>query len=98
MNWKEALGILGTVFGILGIIYGFTRNKHTDDEAQGRQSGTILTELGFIKSGVEDIKTEQREQRKINTEIYSRLTSVEASAKQAHKRIDRMEGSRERDD
>lgn len=92
MNWKEALGVLGTVFGILGIIYGFTRNKHTDDEAQGRQSGTILTELGFIKSGVEDIKTEQREQRKWNMEINTRLAAVEASAKQAHRRIDELGG------
>jgi hypothetical protein len=37
------------------------------------KDGVMLTELGYIKSGVDDIKAEQREQRKINTEFYSRL-------------------------
>jgi hypothetical protein len=59
----------------------------------------VLTELGYIKSGVDDIKAEQREQRKINTEFYSRLAAVEGSAKQAHHRIDRLEGREDnRDD
>jgi hypothetical protein len=33
-----------------------------------------------------------REQRTTNSQILERLTSVEASAKQAHKRLDRIEG------
>ena len=36
-------------------------------------------------------KAEQREQRKTNTEVVSRLTAVEASAKQAHQRINGLE-------
>jgi hypothetical protein len=52
----------------------------------------MLTELGYIKSGIDDIKTEQREQRRINTEHATKLAAVEASAKQAHLRIDRIEG------
>lgn len=91
MTWEAALGIAGTIFGILGAALGIRRNHRTDDREEGHQNGVILSELGYIKSGVEDIKTEQREQRKINTEIYSRLTAVEASAKQAHKRLDKME-------
>lgn len=94
MSWEAVLGIIGTLVGIAGGLCGISRNKRTDDTENGRQSGVILSELGFIKSGVEDIKAEQREQRKINTEVYSRLTSVEASAKQAHKRIDRWEGNK----
>ena len=77
--------------GIIGILT-FSRNKAKDDKSEGQQSGQMLTELGYIKSGIDDIKTEQREQRKINTEHATRLASVEASAKQAHLRIDRMEG------
>jgi hypothetical protein len=52
------------------------------DDGRGLGVG-MLTELGYIKSGVDDIKAEQREQRKINTEFYSRLAAVEGSAKQA---------------
>lgn len=57
-----------------------------------KRDTTVLSEIGYIKSGVDDIKAEQREQRKTNTEFVSRLTAVEASTKQAHKRIDTLEG------
>lgn len=79
------------VGGVIGVLT-FSRNKTKDDKSEGRQNGQMLTELGYIKSGIDDIKTEQREQRKINTEHATKLAAVEASAKQAHLRIDRMEG------
>jgi len=50
----------------------------------------LLSDIGYIKSGVDDIKSEQKEQRKTNIEVVSRLTAVEESAKQAHKRIDEI--------
>lgn len=80
-------GLCGIAFGVAG----FLRGKKADDGAEGRQDGQILTELGYIKGGIDDVKNEQREQRKINTEFVTRLTAVEASAKQAHKRLDQIE-------
>lgn len=62
-----------------------------DDTAGGHTTGTICTELGYIKANTDEIKAEQREQRKTNTEVVSRLTAVEASAKQAHQRINGLE-------
>lgn len=79
------------VGGAIGIAT-FSRNKTKDDQNEGRQSGQMFAELGYIKSGIDDIKTEQREQRKINTETATELAAVKASAKQAHLRIDRIEG------
>lgn len=92
MDVKTVLTLLGTCVGILGGAYGLVRSCRHDSETDGRQTGTILTELGYIRSGVEDIRTEQREQRKINTELYARLAAAEASVKEAHKRLDSMEG------
>ena len=57
----------------------------------GKESGMVLSELGYIKGGIDDLKQENREQRKTNTEVLERLTTVEASTKQAHKRLDRIE-------
>ena len=48
-----------------------------------------------IKANTDEIKAEQKEQRKTNTEFVTRLTAVEASAKQAHKRIDTLERAHE---
>ena len=79
-------GIAGVVFGLVTLF----RNKKQDDNQQGRESGTVLSDLGYIKAGVDEIKSEQKEQRKTNIEFITRLTAVEESTKQAHKRIDEM--------
>ena len=89
------LTIISVISSLCAILFGFAafrRSQKKDDTAEGSSRGTILSELGFIRGGVEDIKAEQREQRKTNTETLERLVSVEASAKQAHKRIDTIEG------
>lgn len=59
-------------------------------KSEGVQDGTILTELGYIKSGVEDIKKKQAEQDKQHLEVVTRLSAVEVSARQAHHRIDEI--------
>lgn len=88
--------IISAVVGIIGVVFGLVslfRNKRQDDDRQGRESGMVLSDLGYIKAGVDEIKAEQKEQRKTNTEFVSRLTAVEESAKQAHKRIDELKKS-----
>lgn len=73
----------------------FARNKKSDTANEAKSDATVLTEIGYIKGGIDDIKAEQREQRKTNTEFVERLVAVEASAKQAHKRIDTLERAHE---
>lgn len=50
-----------------------------------------MNKYAYIKANTDEIKAEQKEQRKTNTEFVTRLTDVEASAKQAHKRLDHIE-------
>ena len=90
-NILTALSVISTVCAIIFGYMAFSRGKKKDDADEGKTSGTMLTEIGYIKGGIDDIKTEQREQRKTNTEFVTRLTAVEESAKQAHKRIDRID-------
>ena len=91
MTEYVSIGLLCTVIGVAISYVIYTRNKEKDDKSEGRQDGVILTEIGYIKSGIDDIKSEQREQRKINTDVYSKLSAVETSAQQAHLRLDRIE-------
>lgn len=86
------LGLLGTVCAIVFGYASYKRNCRTDNKDDGKESGTILTEIGYIKSGVDDIKRKQDKQDERHIEIISRVTAVEQSAKQAHHRIDRIEG------
>lgn len=85
--------IISATVGIIGVIFGlvsFLRNKKQDDNTEGRESGTVLSDLGYIKAGVDEIKAEQKDQRKTNIEFITRLTAVKESTKQAHKRIDEL--------
>ena len=92
MEWVSGIfGILGVVSATIFGYAAFRRNRKSDMAANGKQSGILFTELGYIKSGVDDIKRKQERQDQQHIEVVSRLTAVESAAKQAHKRIDVIE-------
>ena len=97
MDWTTASVIFGIIGVILSGIFGyvaFVRNKRHDDQGAGQKLGTIQSDLGYVKAGIDDIKNEQREQRNVNISLTSRVTAVEESTKQAHKRIDHLEANK----
>ena len=70
-----ALGF-SALFGIGGLIFGIitaVRNKKTDDAKEGKEGGIVLTELGYIKSGIDDIKHKQEEQEKQNLDFVNNI-------------------------
>lgn len=82
---------LGTLGAFIFALAAFLRNRKLDDSTEGKQDGAVLTEIGYIKSGIDDIKRKQEQQDKQHIEVIARITSVEASAKQAQERLDRIE-------
>lgn len=78
------VGLICTLIGALIGISGYRRNVHKD----GKQDGMILAEISYVKSGIDDIKAEQREQRELHSKLTERIAKVEASAASAHKRLD----------
>ena len=91
---EAILSAISVISGVCAFVFGyiaFVRNRDSDKTKEAKSDATILTELGYIKGGIDDVKAEQREQRKTNTDFVGRLVSVEVSAKQAHKRIDSIE-------
>ena len=94
MDLGQIAVVVSVLGGIAGVIFGVTtlfRNKKQDDEADGRQTGVVLTELGYIKSSVDDIKRKQDKQDEQTIGFLRELTEVKESAKQAHKRIDTLD-------
>lgn len=90
MSWGEVLGIISTVCAIVFGYLAFFRNKTKDTQEEAKNDATLLTEIGYIKANTDEIKAEQKEQRKTNLDFLTRLTAVEESVKQAHKRIDEL--------
>ena len=79
--------IAGVVFGIVAI----ARNRRQDNTEAGERSGEIMSELGYIKSGVDDVKRKQEKSDETIMGFLRDLTAVQESTKQAHKRIDGLE-------
>mgnify|MGYP001477056011 FL=1 len=91
----ELTVIISIACTVLGAAIGyatFRKNREKDVEEEGKVDGVVLTEIGYIKAGIDDIKRKQDKQDELYIKIAERLTAVEASAKQAHHRIDRLEG------
>lgn len=88
----EIGALLSAVSVVLGIA-GFFIGRLSASKADGKQDGVILTEIGYLKSGVDDIKRKIEEDDTRYYKMAERVAAVEQSVKQAHKRIDTIGGS-----
>ncbi len=95
MEWYDViiavLGICGTCSSIIFAYKAFKRNDRHDAAESSKNSATMLTELGYIKSGIDDLKRKMDKHDEQITEITKQIATMDASVKQAHKRIDRLE-------
>lgn len=86
--------VLSAVFGFAGTVFGlvaFFRNKKSDDKDEGEKEGVVLTELGYIKKGIDGIEHRLEKQENAYVEVVTQIAEIKASAKQAHRRIDVLE-------
>jgi len=84
------IAIIGCCVGVSGWISGREKRTAGDSEWRGEVNAKLDSILG-IRQDVVEVQHEVHHQD-------VRLTAVEASAKQAHKRIDRLEGREDRED
>lgn len=92
--WAGIALVAGAVGAIVAIVVGisnYSRSSRKDAATASAENGTILAEIGYIKSGIDDIRRKQDKQDERNIEVITRLTAVEESAKQSHLRITRLE-------
>ncbi|MDR7318932.1 hypothetical protein [Brevibacillus nitrificans] len=95
MNVEGLIAIISVASALTGIAVGWTGKARTarQDIAQQASADTNLkVDVEYIKRGVDDIRAEQRSQGKEIEKLAERVTRVEESAKQAHKRLDRIDG------
>ncbi|MDR2046543.1 MAG: hypothetical protein LBP79_01330 [Clostridiales bacterium] len=87
----ETITIVLAVLTPLCTIASFFLARNAEAKKHGREDGELKSDIGYIKRRVDDIILEQRETNKTLDAYGERITRVEESAKQAHKRIDGIE-------
>lgn len=85
------IGVLIAVCGLLlsYLTYQFNRQKETKTDT--RQDAKIQAQLDYIGKGVDDIRIDLKANERQMVAHGERITRLEESAKQAHKRIDTLE-------
>ncbi|NBJ68923.1 MULTISPECIES: hypothetical protein [Clostridia] len=85
------LGIVVAILGLVVSYLGYQLNKSKSIKTDTRDTAEVRSELGYIRKGVDDIRIDLKANEKNIAHLSERVTRVEESSKQAHKRIDNME-------
>ena len=73
MELTLAISIIGVVLSVGTFFIGRTTASHND----GKKEGQILTELGYIKSGVDDMKRKMENIEKNYHALEGRVVKLE---------------------
>lgn len=92
----DIIAAAAAIAAVISLIYTAKRNSVHDSSNDGRESGIILTEIGYIKSSVDDVKHNQSEYNALQRELIERVGRIDESVKSAHHRIDGLEDRIER--
>ena len=93
-NMTSFLALLSVIGTLSGIYLGWSakgREQAKELKATGGAQAKLQSDVEYIKRGVDDLHLEVKDQGRRFDELAERVTRVEESSKQAHKRIDRIE-------
>ncbi|QPA33377.1 hypothetical protein [Thermaerobacillus caldiproteolyticus] len=85
------VGILISTLGLVISFLAYQLNKTKDVKRDTQESAELKAELGYIRKGVDDIRIDLKANERQMAILGERVTRVEESSKQAHKRIDNLE-------
>jgi len=86
-----AISVLAT---LSGMYLGWTaraKEMAKEHRTEGSAGARLQADVDYIKRGVDELRLEVKDQGRRFDELAERVTRVEESSKQAHKRIDRIE-------
>lgn len=82
------IGLAGTVCGIVFSYLGYQKGLKTESKKEGEEDGSLKSDTQYIKRRIDDVLLEQKDTNKSINSLSERVTRVEESSKQAHKRLD----------
>lgn len=88
MTIETALVIFVPLIALMFTAMSFSRNKHHDTSAEATERANLAADVKYIRSGIDDMKVENRKTREDVSELTKKVVVIEESAKSAHRRID----------
>ncbi|PGQ12003.1 hypothetical protein COA08_01520 [Bacillus cereus] len=85
------IGVLIAIASALIGYFSYSLNRSKEIKSDGQQGAEMKAKLEYISKGVDDIRIDQKASEKQMISFGERITRVEESSKQAHKRLDNLE-------
>jgi hypothetical protein len=98
MDGITITALISATAAISGIILGWlgrSRAVRQDVAEEAGRDAELRASVNYIRAGVDDLRVEIRAQGQRYDMLAERVTRVEESTKQAHHRINRLEGRNE---
>ena len=89
-NAIALLGVVGIISGVLFGYIGYQNGCKKENLLEGEEDGALKSDTKYIMRRVDDILLEQKDTNKSLNLLAERVTRVEESTKQAHKRLDKL--------
>lgn len=90
MPTETIISLVVAVAALLFTAASFKRTKFQDNTTNATERANMTADIRYIRSSVDDIKLENKAIQRDIVDMRERVVAVEASAKQAHNRIDEI--------
>jgi hypothetical protein len=91
MKMSIEFGVLIAVGGFVISYLAYQLNRTKEVKSDTQQDAQIKAQLDYIGKGVDDIRIDLRANERQMQQLGERVTRVEESSKQAHKRLDNID-------
>lgn len=90
MTTIELIALIISSCSGLAAILSFVLARRKDGYSDGDKDGGLKSDMSYIRKGIDEMRLDLKELNRKQDDMNTRLTRVEESAKQAHKRIDEI--------
>ncbi|MBO7404161.1 MAG: hypothetical protein J6V24_04300 [Clostridia bacterium] len=73
--------ILPVLTFLIGVLATYIRTRKKDSRDEGEMKGVILSDIGYIKAGIDDLKKQNEDNRKKLDDHEVRITRTEEGLK-----------------
>ncbi|KKO50990.1 hypothetical protein [Paenibacillus sp. DMB20] len=90
----DITAVIALLAAVSGIVLGWMGGARAFKQEVAQEAGadaSLHTDVSYIKRGIDNIQVDLRLQGQRMDGLSERITRLEESSKQAHKRLDRLE-------
>ena len=88
MTIETAIAIFVPLIALMFTVMSFSRSKHHDTSVDASERATLSADVRYIRTSIDEMKVDNKAIQKDVSDLTVKVAQIDASAKQAHKRID----------